>query len=69
MEEASSVSGYYIYRAAKADGKFRRIASVKKAYYKVTASKAYFYKAAAYKKLGGRIYRGALSAAVAVTGK
>lgn len=74
-KKRSGVSGYYILRATKKNGKYKRVGAVKKAGTKswtdrkVTKGKKYFYKVRTYTKIGKKRYAGKLSTAVKVTVK
>lgn len=57
--KCSSVTGYKIYRANSAQGKYIRIGTTKKLYYidnKRKKSKQYYYRIYSYKKVNGRIF-------------
>ena len=70
----SYASGYYIYQASKAKGKYKKVATVKnrwstswtKKFKKSKKSKKYYFKVRAYIKVGKKVYRGKLSKAVKV---
>ena len=69
------VTGYKVYRAAKKNGKYKLIKTVKKAVTlkytdkKLKKSKKYFYKVRTYTTINGRTYLGKWSAAKKVTAK
>ena len=71
-KKTSGVSGYYIYRATKKNGKFKKAGKVNKAGTtkwtdkKVKKGKKYFYKVRTFKKIGKKSYAGKLSAAAGV---
>lgn len=68
-KKVSGVTGYYVLRSAKKNGKYKRVGTVKKAKTvrwtdkKVKSGKKYWYKVQPYTKIGKKIYKGKMSAA------
>ncbi len=68
-KKASGVSGYYVLRASKKNGKYTKAGKVKKASKvkwtdkKVKKGKKYFYKVQPYTKIGKKVYKGRVSKA------
>ena len=60
---------YQVYRATKKNGKFKKVATVKKLSYtnkKLKSKRNYYYKVRAYAKVDGKAYKGAFSKVVKV---
>ena len=74
-KKASGVSGYYILRADKKNGKYRKVKVIKKAgvkkwtQKKLRKGKKYYYKIRPFTRISGKIYKGKLSKAVKVKAK
>ncbi len=68
-KKAAGVSGYYVLRSARKNGKYKKAGVVKKAGSvkwtdkKVKAGKKYYYKVRPFTKIGGKTYKGRLSSA------
>ena len=74
-KKAKGVSGYYIFRAEKKNGKYKKVKAVKKAGTKkwtdskLKKGKNYFYKIRPFTKISGKTYKGKMSKAVKVKAK
>ncbi|MCD7825695.1 MAG: fibronectin type III domain-containing protein [Clostridiaceae bacterium] len=63
-KSTANATGYYIYRSGKKNGKYTKIASVKKNKYKsqkLTRGKKYYFRIIAYRKKQGNIFQGTFS--------
>ena len=74
-KKVKGVSGYYIFRASKKNGKYKRVKVIKKAgtktwtQKKLKKGKIYFYKIRPFTKISGKAYAGKMSKAVKVKAK
>jgi hypothetical protein len=74
-KKVSGVSGYYIFRATKKNGSYKKVKAVKKAGTKkwtdrkLSKGKTYFYKIRPFTKISGKTYKGKMSKPAKVKAK